>query len=183
MILGAIKLQAQEVKIDNLIVEGAGIRGLAYAGSIEELEKSNLIHQVKRVGGTSAGAITAMLLSLGYRSDEIKSIVITTPFHHLNQAGTPLIGGILRMHKSYGCYNTTRLDIWLGELIAAKTGNADITFEELIKSGFKDLWMTATYINKQKLMGVILHYIPFRESERCSENFCQFSDLFQICMG
>ena len=38
------------------------MRGIAYAGAIKELENNKLISQIEKVGGTSAGAITAMMI-------------------------------------------------------------------------------------------------------------------------
>ena len=56
---------AQEAQpIKNLVFEGAGIRGIAYSGAIAELENRHLLGRIERVGGTSAGAITALLLSI-----------------------------------------------------------------------------------------------------------------------
>ena len=54
----------------NLVFEGSGIRGIAFAGAIQEFERQNMIYTVQRVSGTSAGAITALLLSLGYSAAE-----------------------------------------------------------------------------------------------------------------
>ena len=54
------QLYAQNT-IKNLVFEGAGVRGIAYAGAIMELENNKLISQIEKVGGTSAGAITAMM--------------------------------------------------------------------------------------------------------------------------
>lgn len=56
---------AQQKQIENIVFEGAGIRGIAYSGAINQLEQIGLLKNVKRVGGTSAGAITAMLLTFG----------------------------------------------------------------------------------------------------------------------
>ncbi len=50
--------------IKNLVFEGAGVRGIAYAGAIKTLENKDLMDSIQKVGGTSAGAITAMLVSL-----------------------------------------------------------------------------------------------------------------------
>jgi len=47
----------------NLVFEGGGIKGIAYAGALEVLEKENILSDIKRVAGTSAGAITATLLA------------------------------------------------------------------------------------------------------------------------
>jgi len=48
----------------NLVFEGGGIRGLAYAGTIKVLEEKNILSQVEKTAGTSAGAIAALLISL-----------------------------------------------------------------------------------------------------------------------
>ena len=50
-------LQAQNYQ--NLVLEGGGIRGVAYCGAIEELERQGVLQHITRVGGTSAGAIQA----------------------------------------------------------------------------------------------------------------------------
>lgn len=78
------KLYAQNT-IKNLVFEGAGVRGIAYAGAIKELENNKLISQIEKVGGTSAGAITAMMLALGYSSDEIGEIISQTKLNKFNQ--------------------------------------------------------------------------------------------------
>ena len=40
-------LFAQKEAVQNLVFEGAGIRGLAYAGAIAELEKENILDSVQ----------------------------------------------------------------------------------------------------------------------------------------
>ena len=50
----------------NLVFEGGGVKGIAYAGALKELEKKGLLTSLQRVAGTSAGAITATLLAVGY---------------------------------------------------------------------------------------------------------------------
>lgn len=62
----------------NLVMEGGGIRGIAYGGALTELQKQNVLPGIKRVGGTSAGAIQAMLLALGYSPEEITAITYQT---------------------------------------------------------------------------------------------------------
>ena len=75
------QLYAQNT-IKNLVFEGAGVRGIAYAGAIKELENNKLISQIEKVGGTSAGAITAIMLALGYSSDEIGEIISQTKLNN-----------------------------------------------------------------------------------------------------
>lgn len=47
----------------NLVLEGGGIRGIAYGGALLELEQRDVLAGLRRVGGTSAGAIQAALLA------------------------------------------------------------------------------------------------------------------------
>src|SRR4051812_31666901 len=91
-----------QTKISNLVFEGAGIRGIAYLGAIHELEEKKLPTNVEKVGGTSAGAITAMLLSLGYTSSEITTIINSTSFKKFNDGS--IIGGFSRFKKYFGWY-------------------------------------------------------------------------------
>ena len=143
---------AQPDTIENIVFEGAGIRGIAYAGAIQELDRKGLLENVKRVGGTSAGAVTALLLTLNYTSEEIAAIVTSTSFKSFNDGRFFLIGGITRLQKWYGWYRGKRLENWLSGLVAAKTGNADITFLALQQKGGKDLYVTGTSLTKQKLL-------------------------------
>ncbi len=143
---------AQTNKIDNIVFEGAGIRGIAYVGAINELEQKGLLKNVKRVGGTSAGAITALLLTLNYSSGEIATIINSTSFKKFNDGRFLVFGGLNRLRKYYGWYRGKRFEEWLSQLIAAKTGNAEITFSALHQKGNKDLYVTGTCLNKQKLI-------------------------------
>src|SRR3982751_5494900 len=123
----------------NLVFEGSGIRGIAYSGAIRELEERNLLQGVQKLGGTSAGAITALLLSIGYTSQQITEIVNSTSFKKFNDGKYFFFGGINRFKKYYGWYRGQEFDKWLSELIKAKTNNADISFSELHSKGYKDL--------------------------------------------
>lgn len=136
----------------NLVFEGAGIRGIAYCGALRKMEEKNWLQPVLRVGGTSAGAVTAMVVALGYDSREIQQIITGTSFKKLSGGPFSFLGGINRISRYFGWYKTQRVDEWLGRIIAAKTGNPDITFRELKEKGFKDLYVTGTSLNQQQLV-------------------------------
>ena len=57
----------------NLVFEGGGAKGLVFVGAMQEFERRG--HTYGRLLGTSAGAITAVLLAAGYRADEIRAQV------------------------------------------------------------------------------------------------------------
>jgi len=136
--------------IKNLVFEGAGARGIAYAGAIQTLEEKDMIKDIEKVGGTSAGAIVALLVSLGYDSDEISQIIGDTKLHKFNDGKHLFVGGIYRLNKRFGWYRAKRFDRWLSSIIESKTKNANITFKELSEQNYKDLYVTATCLNKQK---------------------------------
>lgn len=105
--------------IENLVFEGGGIKGLAYVGAIEVLEKNSVLSGVKRVAGSSAGGITALLLSLGCSAEEIKSIMTNEidfsqlmdrrvswdPTRLLNAAGMKVgLSDFIMLFKNKGLY-------------------------------------------------------------------------------
>jgi NTE family protein len=138
--------------IRNLVFEGAGIRGIAYCGALKEMESRGLTNEIQRVAGTSAGAIMAMAVSLGYSADELSEIIANTNFEEFNEGKYLFAGGINRMSKYFGWYRSRKLDRWLGKIIESKTGNPDITFGELHDGKYKELYITGTCLNKQKLV-------------------------------
>jgi NTE family protein len=148
-----------DAQIKNLVFEGAGIRGIAYAGAIKKLEEKGMMQQVERFGGTSAGAIIALLLSLDYTGDEIQSIISNTSFRKFNDGQFFFFGGIHRLKKYYGWYRRNQFEKWLDALIEQKTGNANISFEEFHRRGYKDLFITGTSLDQQKL--IVFSYEQF----------------------
>ena len=145
-------LPAQENSIKNIVFEGAGIRGIAYCGAIQALEDRGMLPAIEKVGGTSAGAITALCVSLGYSADEITDLLYSTKFSKFNDGRFFFIGGINRVNKYFGWYRGEKFVKWIEKIIEKKTGNANISLEELYNKGFKDLYITATILNEQRLV-------------------------------
>ena len=143
---------AQQKEIRNLVFEGAGMRGIAYCGVLEELENRQLLKGVEKFGGTSAGALMALTVALGYSSSEIRELIGSTNFKRLNDGRYFLFGGIHRMQRNFGWYRGERLDSWIGAIIKKKTGNENISFEEWIQKGYKGLYVTGTCLNRQRLI-------------------------------
>lgn len=139
-------------QVKNIVFEGAGIKGLAYSGVISELASRGILDKVTRVGGTSAGATTAMLVSVGYSPEEIREIISNTPFKKFNQGRFLFFGGLNRLRTFYGWYHGEKMEKWLKKLLENKTGNPDISFMELKEKGYKDLYVTGTSLNNQRLV-------------------------------
>lgn len=57
----------------DLVFEGGGAKGSVFAGALQEFESRG--HRARRLVGTSAGAITAVLLASGYKSGDLLAAV------------------------------------------------------------------------------------------------------------
>ncbi len=65
----------------NLVFEGGGVKGIAYVGAMQVLEEKGILPDIQRVGGTSAGAINATLVALGFTNTEQRSILKKLDFN------------------------------------------------------------------------------------------------------
>lgn len=140
----------------NLVFEGGGTRGIAYAGAIKVLEEKNVIAQVQQVAGTSAGSIAALLIALNYSAGEIDSIMRNVNINKFNDGKGGIFGKVKRMSKDFGVYKGDKLEDWLATLVIGKTQNENLTFLQLHQltqnnKNFKDLFCTGTNVSQQRL--------------------------------
>ncbi|MCB2406660.1 patatin-like phospholipase family protein [Hymenobacter lucidus] len=137
----------------NLVMEGGGIRGIAYGGALAELEKQGVLAGIRRVGGTSAGAIQAALLAVGYSPAEIIAVVNEMPVQRLNDGRLMFFGGSTRLLKQYGWYRGDQFTSFMSELVARKTGSPDLTLAQLhdlaSQGKARDLYTTGTNLTRQ----------------------------------
>jgi NTE family protein len=139
----------------NLVLEGGGIRGLAYPGALEVLEQKGILKDIDRVAGSSVGAIAGLLVALDYTSYEIDSVLQTLKIQEFND-GKFFVGKIRRVKKEYGFYKGDKFEAWLKELIQFKTGDPNTSFDELhqlhvTNKKFKDFYCTGTNVTLQRL--------------------------------
>jgi NTE family protein len=103
------------------------------------------------VGGSSAGAIQATLLAVGYTPAEIQAVALDLQLKKLNDGS--IWRGLRRLKKNFGWYKGEKLSAWIEALIAKKTGNGNISFEELYRDrqlkGYKELYITGTDLTHQ----------------------------------
>ncbi|WP_180754390.1 patatin-like phospholipase family protein [Hymenobacter sp. DG01] len=139
----------------NLVMEGGGIRGIAYGGALQELEQRGVLSGLRRVGGTSAGAIQAALLAVGYSPQEIIEVINHMPVQRLNDGRLIFFGGSTRLIKQYGWYRGDQFSKYLSELVARKTQRPDLTLGQLHAlaqeepTRYRDLYTTGTNLTRQ----------------------------------
>ena len=147
--------------IHNLVFQGGSVRGMAYLGALQAMVDSGFdFTQVKRIAGTSAGAITALLVSLGYTVKELKVYLDAIDFKAILDgkspavqnkvlksadkvgAGKPMLFAtapaatvspklICGLSSTYGVFDGNYFLDWVQTRLQERTGDANITFAEL----------------------------------------------------
>jgi NTE family protein len=128
----------------NLVFEGGGVKGVAYAGALQVLEEARILGRVRAVAGTSAGAITAALIAVGYTPTELETILLTLDLTTFEDGG---LEGPVRLVEKYGWYRGDAFLDWLRDRVAEKLGSAATTFAELAASRQVDLRVVATNVS------------------------------------
>jgi predicted acylesterase/phospholipase RssA len=72
------KLKPSDIKY--LALEGGGGKGFAYLGALEILEAQGVLNHIDGYAGASAGAITSLLLSIGYSTARLRAFLLGTQF-------------------------------------------------------------------------------------------------------
>ncbi len=126
----------------NGVFEGGGVKGLMYIGALDACEQAGV--RFGAVAGSSAGAITAMLVACGYSADELKQ-KIPEAFSAL---GNPRRALPLFLRKSL--LNSGRLRTWLGEAVAQKLNE---------QSGHAVYDDGATFEDVRRVTGISLYVV------------------------
>lgn len=136
--------------IENLVFEGGGIKGLAYCGALEVLEKKGLLQNVTRYAGTSAGAMASLLMAIGYTIRELKHILHGLDYGSLASNKFGIIGGAVSIFNDFGYCNGRGIEEILKKWVKDKTGKDDYTFKELWELRHKELVVVGCNITKMK---------------------------------
>ena len=117
----------------DLVLDGGGVRCIAFAGALEAAEESGIEHWV-HVAGSSGGALVAALLATGYHPREITEMLRHEDAADLfawRLGGLP--GRVARIWRNQGLLSTNRLRKWLERRFAeSPLCKADPTFGDLI---------------------------------------------------
>ena len=131
----------------NLIFEGGGVKGIAYVGAMEVLKKKGILANIKRVGGTSAGAINATMFALGLSNAEQNRILRKLDFRNFLDDSWGVIRDTKRLIDKFGWYKGDFFHKWIGKLIKKKLGDPFATFRDLKDAGQPDLYVYGTNLS------------------------------------
>jgi NTE family protein len=130
-------------QISNLVFEGGGILGISYLGVLDYLKRYEWMRNIKRIAGTSAGAITACITSLNLPFEEMNMIAETLDYSKIPSKSTldnldyisedvmktmeELFGDMncmIRLMTKYGWYSTNYFYEWIRDVIAKQFNSA-----------------------------------------------------------
>jgi len=118
-------------QIKNLVFEGGGVKGIAYAGSLSILEESGLIDGVTGYAGTSAGAITACLCAAGLKSEDVQNILWDLDFNNFKDESFGVFRDSIRLLRHFGWCKGEFFSSWLSSVLEDHFGMSDPTFEDI----------------------------------------------------
>lgn len=131
----------------NLVFEGGGVKGIAYVGAMRVLEKEGILKNIKRVGGTSAGSINAVLFAAGFSNQETLKILNDLDFNDFKDDSWGVLRDMNRLRNEYGWYKGDFFREWIGSLLKKKTGSSNITFKALQEHTGKALYVYASNLS------------------------------------
>lgn len=162
---------------ENLVFGGGGVLGIAYLGVLQYLYQTDILKNMKRVAGTSAGAITACIASFNLPFENIKEITESLIYNKIPEKEIVPESEIFpvtvlkefenlfddytcvyRLLTNYGWYSSDYLYQWMQETIASQFDSAikppPYTFADFKNSNihigkkpFLDLYITGTSLS------------------------------------
>lgn len=135
--------------VRNIVFEGGGVKGVAYAGALVLLEEEEMINRVCGYGGTSAGAITAVLCSVGYTAEEIKRIIWQLNFNDFKDDSFGVIRDTSRLISEFGWYKGDYFIAWLSKIVAS-IYKSDPTFKEVYDEKGVDLRLIGSNLSTRR---------------------------------
>ena len=132
----------RDIQYKNLVIEGGGTKGIAYCSAVEVLEQMGILKHITKYAGSSAGAITAALLAVGYNASDAKQIVSNTNFGEFLDDKFGYVRDGYKLLTDFGiCPGSTFLSFMKSKM-KDKTGDEDYTFKQLWDDHQKELVVT-----------------------------------------
>ncbi|HEY2222566.1 patatin-like phospholipase family protein [Actinomycetospora sp.] len=103
----------------DLVLQGGGVKGIALGGALDVLLAS---YDVRRVAGTSAGAIAASLVAAGYTRDELRAALGSLPYAKVPDRALPIpgLGELTGLLSADGLYRGDVIEQWVADRLAEK---------------------------------------------------------------
>lgn len=103
------------------VFSGGGMKAIALVGALRVMEKKG--YRFNRTAGTSAGALVAALITAGYHSEEMESVLKNTALGELMDTKSTVWFPFMKWLKLYwkmGLYRGDALENWIRSLLCDK---------------------------------------------------------------
>lgn len=146
-------LKLMNCEFTTLILCGGGVKCTAFCGSIRFIQEFKIYPNIKKIIGTSAGALVALLLILGYDWKEIdieidnlhSSKILKYDINAVSILSIPTI--MYQLFNYHGIDNGDNFRNTISNLFIQKNIPPNITFIDLYNLTGRELFITATCIN------------------------------------
>ena len=136
-------------EVRQLVFKGGGAKGLAYLGALKEFEKHASLSQIESFAGTSAGAITAMLLAFGYGTEEITKIITGIDWKEWLDEEWGVVRDLHNLRTNLGWCRSEVPKRWIRDQVREALGSENATFHDLQHLGNRGLVVVAFNTSRQ----------------------------------
>lgn len=138
--------------IENITFSGGGTRAIAFLGVYKYLEENGYITGIKRISGTSAGAMVALLVALGIPYKNCHQILLETDITKLID-NSNIMRNVFRLLFKYGYYSFDEVVKWFSKFLDNNgVPSKRLTFRYIKEKYNRELIITGTNLNDHKVM-------------------------------
>lgn len=117
--------------VKNLAISGAGGLGFTLLGMVDALQDAGKLDELEKVSGTSAGAMMALLVCLGYRDGDLEKVAMTQDFEKFTDLDAREVLRMPRNIINKGMFSGKELEGYCHYLLAKRTGMPEMNFQQL----------------------------------------------------
>lgn len=138
------------MEIENIVLEGGGVKCLSFIGALSYLGEKNLLSNVKRVIGSSAGSLFAFLIACKKNYKKLQELIDGEDFSKVKDDSWGYVFDFVRIINHYGMCKGDELFNFITKACIKFTSKEDITFKELYDKTNIELTITGTNLNKKE---------------------------------
>jgi NTE family protein len=144
---------------ENLALAGGGVKAVSYVGAWTCMSDRGMTKNIKRICGTSAGSLFAVMFSLGVAgicsSEEIKRRILEIDFREYVSGGRETLLEKIKHAKNefsnYGWYSGVETELLCKNFLDRYLGNGEITLKDFVSATGVDLTIFSTNLTKKEL--------------------------------
>jgi len=134
--------------VNCLVFKGGGMKGLCYLGALQAMQETLPLSQVEHFVGTSAGAITAMLLSFRLEVDAIEKEIASIDYSRWLDHEWGILRDMHNLRTNLGWCRSEVPAEWIRDQVKKALGDEEATFRDLYLRHNTTLVVVAHNLNR-----------------------------------